>query len=68
MGLEQPGSQLSWDTGVTLPFMSNNDPLPQLPTSSNWANGSKGVTLNRAGPVRAEHLAGHGGIRQRSAT
>ncbi|MFY9777693.1 MAG: HAMP domain-containing protein, partial [Trebonia sp.] len=46
VGLEQPGSQLSWDTGVTLPFMSNNDPLPRLPTSSNWANGSKGVTLN----------------------
>ena len=46
VGLEQPGSQLSWDTGVTLPFMSNNDPLPRLPTSSNWSNGSKGVTLN----------------------
>jgi two-component system, OmpR family, sensor kinase len=46
VGLEQPGSQLSWDTGVTLPFMSNNDPLPRLPTSGNWANGSKGVTLN----------------------
>jgi two-component system OmpR family sensor kinase len=46
VGLGQPGSQLSWDTGVTLPFMSNNDPLPRLPTSSNWANGSKGVTLN----------------------
>ena len=46
VGLEQPGSQLSWDTGVTLPFMSNNDPLPRLPMSSNWANGSKGVTLN----------------------
>ena len=46
VGLEQPGSQLSWDTGVTLPFMSNNDPLPRLPTNGSWANGSKGVTLN----------------------
>jgi two-component system OmpR family sensor kinase len=46
VGLEQPGSQLSWDTVVPLPFMSSNDPLPQLPTSSNWSNGSKGVTLN----------------------
>ncbi|HTZ29203.1 MAG TPA: ATP-binding protein [Streptosporangiaceae bacterium] len=45
VGLQQPGSQLSWEPGVTLPF-SNNDPLPRLPTSSNWANGSKGVTLN----------------------
>ena len=46
VGVEQPGSQLSWEPAVTLPFMSNNDPLPRLPTSSNWANGSKGVTLN----------------------
>ena len=46
VGLEQPGSQLVWEPGVTLPFMSTNDPLPRLPTSSNWANGSKGVTLN----------------------
>ena len=46
VGLEQPGSQLSWEPGVTLPFMSNNDPLPQVPTNSNWANGNKGVTLN----------------------
>jgi two-component system OmpR family sensor kinase len=46
VGLQQPGSQLSWEPGMTLPFMSTNDPLPRLPTSSNWANGSKGVTLN----------------------
>jgi two-component system, OmpR family, sensor kinase len=46
VGLEQPGSQLSWDPAMTLPFMSNNDPLPRLPTSGNWANGSRGVTLN----------------------
>jgi two-component system, OmpR family, sensor kinase len=46
VGLQQPGSQLTWEPGVTLPFMSNNEPLPRLPTSSNWANGSKGVTLN----------------------
>ena len=46
VGLQQPGSQLNWEPGMTLPFMSNNDPLPRLPTSSNWANGSKGVTLN----------------------
>ena len=53
MGLEQPGSQLSWDTGVTLPFMSNNDPLPQLPTNSNWANGPNGVLLTcRPSPGR----------------
>ncbi len=31
---------------MPLPFMSNNDPLPKLPTSSNWASVSKGVTLN----------------------
>jgi two-component system, OmpR family, sensor kinase len=46
VGVEQPGSQLSWEPSAPLPFMSNNDPLPRLPTSSNWANGSKGVTLN----------------------
>jgi two-component system, OmpR family, sensor kinase len=46
VGVQQPGSQLSWEPGMTLPFMSTNDPLPRLPASSNWANGSKGVTLN----------------------
>ena len=46
VGLQQPGSQLSWEPGVTLPFMSNNDPLPQLPTSSNWANGNKPAVRN----------------------
>ena len=47
VGLQQPGSQLSWQQGVTLPFTSANDPLPKLPTSSNWTNnGSKAVTLN----------------------
>ncbi len=46
VGLQQPGSQLSWQSGVTLPFMSTNDPLPRLPTSTNWANGNKPVVLN----------------------
>ena len=36
VGLEQPGSQLQWEPGAALPFMNNNDPLPRLPTSSNW--------------------------------
>src|SRR5215469_7333484 len=46
VGLQQPGSQLQWEPGAALPFMSNNDPLPRLPTSSNWANGNKPVVLN----------------------
>jgi len=46
VGLQQPGSQLSWEPGVNLPFMSSNDPLPQLPTSSTWANGNNPVVLN----------------------
>jgi two-component system OmpR family sensor kinase len=53
VGLQQPGSQLNWEPGMTLPFMSNNDPLPRLPTSSNWTNGSKGVTLNL--PAQSGH-------------
>ena len=53
VGLQQPSSQLSWEPGMTLPFMSNNDPLPRLPTSSNWANGNKGVTLNL--PAQSGH-------------
>ena len=46
VGLQQPGSQLSWEPGVTLPFMGVADPLPRLPTSSNWANGNAPVVLN----------------------
>ena len=46
VGLQQPGSQLSWEPSAALPFMSNNDPLPRLPTSSNWASGNKAVVLN----------------------
>ena len=56
----QPGTP-----AMPLPFMSNNDPLPQLPTSSNWASASKGVTLNlpaQSGPntwrVMAESVTG----------
>jgi two-component system, OmpR family, sensor kinase len=74
VGLQQPGSQLSWDPGMTLPFVSNNDPLPKLPAGSNWASGSKGVTLNltaQSGPntwrVMAEPVTvstGNGGTAQ----
>jgi two-component system, OmpR family, sensor kinase len=47
LGLQQPGSQLSWDPGAIsgLPGMGSPDPLPQLATSNNWAN-SNGVILN----------------------
>ena len=46
VGLQRPGSQLNWEPGVNLPFMGNNDPLPQLPTSGNWVSGSKSLVLN----------------------
>jgi len=46
VGLQQPGSQLSWEPGVNLPFMGSNGPLPLLPTSSTWANGNNPVILN----------------------
>jgi two-component system, OmpR family, sensor kinase len=46
VGLQQPGTQLNWEPGVNLPFMGNNDPLPQLPTSSNWARGNNPLVLN----------------------
>jgi len=46
VGLQRAGSQLSWEPGVNLPFMGNNDPLPQLPASSNWASGNHPVVLN----------------------
>jgi two-component system OmpR family sensor kinase len=46
VGLQQPGSQLSWESGVNLPFMGSNDPLPLLPTNATWANGNNPLILN----------------------
>jgi len=46
VGLQQPGSQLGWESGVNLPFMGSNDPLPLLPTNTTWANGNNPVILN----------------------
>ena len=74
VGVQQPGSQLSWEPSAALPFMSNTDPLPKVPTSSNWANGNKPVVLNapaQSGPntwrVMAEPVTvstGNGGTAQ----
>ncbi len=49
--LQQPGHQVSWITGGFTG--GNQEPLPQLPTSANWATAPGGVlvtTSSRSGP------------------
>jgi two-component system, OmpR family, sensor kinase len=45
--LQHPGSQVSWEPGgnLNLPFRGSPDPLPQLPTSGNWANNPVMLTV-----------------------
>jgi len=43
VGIQQPGTQLTWAPSLS-PFSSNEqEPLPQLPTSSNWAPTNNGI-------------------------
>jgi two-component system, OmpR family, sensor kinase len=51
LGLQQPGSQLSWSS-TPLPGMGGQNPLPQLPTSSNWA-GSNGNSVPQTYPAQS---------------
>jgi two-component system OmpR family sensor kinase len=44
IGLQQPGTQLSWDPRNNLPGLSNNDPLPALPTNGTWTGSANGDT------------------------
>jgi two-component system OmpR family sensor kinase len=58
MAVQQPGAQLTWSPGTLFP---NSEPLPQLPTSDNWASGPKGVLLTRpslSGPDTWRVVAG----------
>jgi two-component system, OmpR family, sensor kinase len=44
VALQKPGSQVSWSS-TSMVFNNLQDPLPQLPTNSTWANNPKGVLL-----------------------
>jgi len=44
LGLQEPGSQLSWDPTVNIPGMGSSDPLPQLPTNGLWTGKQAGST------------------------
>jgi len=45
LALQRPGSQVSWSPTSNNAFNSLQAPLPQLPTSSTWANNPNGVLL-----------------------
>ncbi|HTU07587.1 MAG TPA: HAMP domain-containing sensor histidine kinase, partial [Trebonia sp.] len=45
VGLQRPGSQLSWSPTSNNAFNGLQEPLPQLPTNSTWANNPNGVLL-----------------------
>jgi two-component system OmpR family sensor kinase len=42
VGVQDPGRQLTWAQGDSLPGLVNTDPLPQLPTSGLWSGASAG--------------------------
>jgi len=63
-GIQQPKTQLGWPSNPGLPFngTSNLGPLPHVPTSNNWANGSNGVLLtvpSQSGPDTWRVFAGN---------
>ena len=49
LGLQVPGSQLSWDPSVSLPGLASTDPLPKLPTSGVWTGSKPGDMV----PIRS---------------
>jgi two-component system, OmpR family, sensor kinase len=46
VGIQQPGTQLSWIPSRNPLGGASQDPLPQLPTSANWAPTNSSVTMN----------------------
>ena len=42
VGVQEPGQQLTWAQGDSLPGLVNTDPLPQLPTSGLWSGAAAG--------------------------
>ncbi len=46
VGIQQPGTQLSWLPSRNPLGTASQDPLPELPTSANWAPTGSGVTMS----------------------
>ena len=42
VGVQEPGQQLTWAQGDSLPGLVNSDPLPQLPTRGLWSGATAG--------------------------
>jgi two-component system, OmpR family, sensor kinase len=42
VGVQEPGQQLTWAQGDSLPGLVNTDPLPQLPTNGLWSGATAG--------------------------
>ena len=65
VGLQQPGSQLSWDTGHDPALHEQQRPAPAAADEQQLGQREQGRDAQPAGPVRPGHLARHGGTRQR---
>jgi two-component system OmpR family sensor kinase len=54
LGLQEPGTQLSWDPSAQLPGMGGTDPLPLLPTNGTWSGqGATSVTAIKSVPAQS---------------